>query len=407
MSSPTLRRSAVAAFAAALLLAACPGTPPAPPAGDYGDAPDGGPTGYPPAPDIAAQGSFPTLFNTANARLAGNAGIVHLDPASPLRFGREIDVEPDADVTDDDADDGGPTLVIGPLGQAGSLFFNVSPPAGDPANERSGFANVLLDLNQDGEWAAHDDNGTQVEEWVVKNFPVSVREGGFERLQAPPFDYGPTSARTLIWARLSLTPDPIDEAAFAALQGWDGSGPAAGYAEGETEDWFFPCEGNLNVDYPLTTDAFNSRLRPAAAAAGGTIAVTNNAAGPIRYVFSARAQVAVPFGLGFFYIDIDPANPQYNLTLAPVPPANVNPDPVVPLPDQQFTVQLAARGAAGDTATFNIIATLNQINPVLDPTRPPPPGADNRLGRILFHPLGPCLSVFTKTNDEPVYLEWP
>ena len=406
MLSLHLRRLALAAPVFTLFLACTPSPTPPPLAitGDYGDAPDGGPTGYPATTPTPAPGRFPSLFNTANVRLTGNAGIVHLNANSPLRFGRALDVEPDAKITDADADDGGPTLVIGPLGQTGSLSFNISAPAGNPDVKHSAFANVLLDLNQDGTWAEHNDSGTQIEEWVVKNMPVTVQEGGFERVQTAPFTYGATSARTLLWSRLTLTPTPIDPAAFAAAQGWDGSGPPAGYPEGETEDWFFPCEGSLQITYPLTTDSFGNRLRPVAGAPVARITVTNTATIPVVYVFAARAQVAVPFGLGYFYVDVNSAAPEWTLTMPGAGPGvMVNPAVVTPTPDQQFTIQMAP----ASVATFNISATLNNIAPILDPTRPPPPGSDNRLGRIMFHPLGPCLSSLTKTNDEPVFLEWP
>jgi hypothetical protein len=43
---------------------------------------------------------------------------------------------------------------------------------------------------------------------------------------------------------------------------------------------------------------------------------------------------------------------------------------------------------------------------ILDPTRPPPPGGDNRIGRLLFDASGPCLITLKKTNSDPVYFEF-
>src|SRR5688500_4750631 len=64
---------------------------PAPPVADYGDAPDGGPTGYP-AP-FAQTGSFPTLFGSGGAHavdtsratlgLTASAEVDAADPADP------------------------------------------------------------------------------------------------------------------------------------------------------------------------------------------------------------------------------------------------------------------------------------------------------------------------------------
>ncbi len=375
------------------------------PTGDYGDAPDDEPA-YPALVGTPARlGAFPSLYDSANVRAPGNTGIVHLDADPPLTLGATIDQESDARIVDNDSDDAAPTLVIGGLGNNGRFFVNVSAAPGNVDNEQVGFLNVLLDLNQDGTWAEHTDSGTQVPEWIVQNFPVSVREGGLERVLTPDFQFGPTSRRTVLWSRFTLTPQPIDAAQFAAIDGWDGSGPAAGYDEGETEDWFFPCEGSLDIAYPLTADNFASRItNPAAGAVFATITITNTATVPVVYVFAARAQVAVPFGLGYFYVDINRANPEWTLTLNPVVPPTVRPvGAITPDPDAMFTIEMPA----GAVSTFNLTAVNNNIQPVLDPTAPPPPGADNRLARVLFHPLGPCLLRLTKTNDEPVYLQWP
>ncbi len=379
--------------------------PPPPPVGDFGDAPDGEPTGYQVGPGAGADGNFPSLYNSPNVRLAGNRGIVHLNADPNLRFGLTINQEPDAQITDQDgSDDGNPTLVISNAGQNGTFSLDIMARDGNRTEQVSGFVNILMDLNQDGVWQAHDDQGITVPEWVVQNFPVSLQRGGYERITTPSFRYGPNSVRTEAWARLALTPTPIDATAFNNLGGWDGSGPVTGHADGETEDWLFACEGSLRITYPLTQDSFPNRIifPPAAAP---TITVVNTAAQRVVYVFIARAQVAVPVGASYVYVDVNRNNPEWRLTVNTAVPAgsNVNPAVANPLPDQLITLNLDA----GATATLTLTGVNVDIPVVLDPTQPPPPGNDARLTRVLLHPLGPCLRRLQKINDEPVFMRWP
>lgn len=390
---------------------------PTPPLADYGDAPDDQPSGYLVGPGAGIEGNFPSLYNTQNTRVVGNHGIVHRNANPELRFGQMITPENESRLVDNDTDDGAPTLVISNNGATGSIAVNVQAAAGDPNAMVQGFINVLLDLNQDGVWREHLDGQATIQEWIVQNFPVSLNRGALERVRLPAFTYGPSSVRTEAWARLSLTPTPINQADFAAVGGWDGSGPTAGYNDGETEDWRFPCEGGLDITYPLTADTAGSRLAAPPAAplvvlAPLAITVQNLANQPVVYVFIARAQVAVPFGLGYFYVDINPGAPEYTLSITPVlggPGAAFNPLPAaIPAPDQLITIRLDANGRAGDTVRLNLMATVNlaAIPTVLDRTPVTGP-TDARLGRILFHPLGPCLLQVRETNDEPIFIQWP
>jgi hypothetical protein len=186
---------------------------------------------------------------------------------------------------------------------------------------------------------------------------------------------------------------------------------------GETEDWLFPCEGALDITYVPTTDADGLRLTSLPGVpvinAPGALIIKNVAAQPVTYVFIARAQVAVPLGLGYFYVDINPAPMEYTLRIAPPPgplPVGVTfaPQPAaIPDPDELITILLDANGTPGDTIVLDVTATVNPavIQTVVDPTPATGPN-DARLGRILFHPLGPCLLRLSKTNDEPIFLQW-
>lgn len=416
VTASSLSKRLACLAAVCMLLPACnlmlPPAPTPPPLADYGDAPDDQPSGYLVGPGMGIEGNFPSLYNTPNTRVVGNRGIVHRNANPDLRFGRMMTQENESPQVDNDTDDGAPTLVIANNGATGSIAVNVRAAAGDPNERVQGFINVLLDLNQDGVWREHLDGQALVQEWVVQNFPVSLNRGALERMQLPAFNYGPSSVRTEAWARLSLTPTPIDRADFAAVGGWDGSGPTAGYNGGETEDWRFPCEGALDITYPMTTDAAGGRLAaPAVIMAPGAITVKNLANQPVVYVFIARAQVAVPFGLGYFYVDINPGAPEYMLSITPVlggAGAAFAPLPAaIPAPDQLITIRLDANGNAGDTVRLNLAAAVNPavIPTVVDPTPATGP-TDARLGRILFHPLGPCLLQVRETNDEPIFLQW-
>jgi hypothetical protein len=377
--------------------------------GDYGDAPDGQPTGYRTGPGAAADGKFPSLFRTANTRRPNGNGIVHTNANPNIRFGQLIDQEIDARITNNDAsDDGQPTLFIQGGGSSGTLFANLQAAPGTGTQPFTAFVNVLLDLNQDGVWRDYNDSGVTVQEWVVINRQVNLNPGELRRVNLGTFSYGPSSARVEVWSRLTVTPVPIDAATFQGLGGWDGTGPATGYDDGETEDWFFPCEGRLQVTYVPTGDTFPRRLTPppggAMINAPGAIVITNLAAQQVTYIFAARAKVAVPFGLSYFYVPAATgAAAPFTAALNPVPPLL----PPVSLPSTTSLVTITLAPAA--VITLNLVATVNPANipTVPDPTDPnQQPARDNRLGLIEFHPLGPCLLEFRKTNDEPIFLQW-
>jgi hypothetical protein len=85
-------------------------------------------------------------------------------------------------------------------------------------------ANILLDLNADGDW---DEAG----EHVVVNQPISIASG--EGTVASNLFSTVGAARGTTWMRLTLTRQPV-------IQGWNGTMASAGYPSqfdcGETED---------------------------------------------------------------------------------------------------------------------------------------------------------------------------
>jgi len=183
-----------------------------PPIADYGDAPDGGATGYPAG--FAQEGEFPSLF------ASGGAHILDISEAS---LGPGITEESDANVINADLDDGIVSLF--------TTLTAIPPPTTMTVNvigteDGNYFFNSLIDLNMDGKWGGATGAGGE-SEWVVRNQPVSVTAGVLKPVTSPPFAFTdglfvPTHA----WMRIALTKEQVP-------QGWDGSGQ---FSKGEIED---------------------------------------------------------------------------------------------------------------------------------------------------------------------------
>ena len=150
------------------------------------------------------------------------------------------DFEPDAKVPDLDIpfDDGLLTPTITTGNPAQTVTFEVTELTGSPTL----IANILIDLNIDGDWA---DAG----EHVVANQPIAI-VGGEGMVVSNPFSTvgaipGPT------WMRITLTRSPINP-------GWDGT--MTGYAQmipfecGETEDWEIYIEEEVQEPDLIVTD---------------------------------------------------------------------------------------------------------------------------------------------------------
>ena len=259
-------------------------TPVPPPAlGDYGDAPDGDQnmdTGY-----YEPTGG-PWLMTYENAGIAGSFPTMGEDPVpgpfmidvdefwiGPLMAGpnaRDIpSIEDDADDPQDpdmvsnlqistgradcDKENGShdpagnncmpvPAWSI-PMNARLSIFFGY-PPLGvwftavnaseDMTYEGPVYWNLLIDLNQNGEW----DGG---EEWVVKDKVVYLTPGEHETLISPAFKV-PSSGRPFgrisfpFWVRSMVSSESVKDKVGSG--NWDGRGVEEGFAIGEVEDYF-------------------------------------------------------------------------------------------------------------------------------------------------------------------------
>jgi hypothetical protein len=189
------------------------------PAGpDYGDAPDGAPTGYPDG--FADTGSFPSLNSSG--------GAVALDTTQAL-LGSTVTTEADSIQSGDD-DDGivNFALPLTSIPPTAVMTVEVSGPDGSAGGTY--WINVLVDLNLDGQWNGV--VGTGLNEWAVINYPVSIAAGATTRVDLPAFNFAVPPGNGLpdgAWMRIALTDSPIAPAAAT----WDGSGK---FAAGEIED---------------------------------------------------------------------------------------------------------------------------------------------------------------------------
>lgn len=188
---------------------------------DFGDAPDGTPTGYPTG--FAQTGRFPTLLASQGARTEFT--LVALGPT--------VDRESDANVVTSpmgpgDGDDGltdMQLLLRGPGGTS-TLTVEVDPRSGI-SQGATYHLNVLIDLDRDGAWGGTASGGEP--EWAVKNHEIVLDDPTATRqVTTPPFQYsdGPR-APSPAWMRVALTSAPV------VATDWDGTGS---WRAGEVED---------------------------------------------------------------------------------------------------------------------------------------------------------------------------
>jgi hypothetical protein len=191
---------------------------------DYGDAPDN------------MTFTYPSLYTTTNSRIPGRRGPFHLDVSQEWfgPFPRTTTTEADALVVDLDLDDGNPFMFVVLTSLPAPAVFQIDVSIDPNADNSTRYLNVLVDHDNDNQWATSYVLGTW-DEWIMQNVPINVPAGETRRIQTPVFAFSPDVLLFPVWVRVSLTTEPIDGAMFGAL-GWDGSGPGTGFTRGETED---------------------------------------------------------------------------------------------------------------------------------------------------------------------------
>lgn len=193
---------------------------------DFGDAPDGGPTNYP--PPFTQTGNFPTLDASGGARTE-NVDEARLGPSASAEDdandANDPDGQPNLNPANTDSDDGlvDFVVVLTSIPPPAQMVVRVSGPPGSSGGQY--FINVLIDMNMNGEWDGV--IGPNLNEWAVQNFPVTVSAGVNQDVRLPGFLYGngnrlPDGA----WMRISLTREQITGP-------WNGTGT---FSAGEIED---------------------------------------------------------------------------------------------------------------------------------------------------------------------------
>ncbi len=119
---------------------------------------------------------------------------------------------------------------------------------------RDVYLNILVDMNQDGDWndsfRCPGANGGCAYEWAVKNAVITLAPG-CNSLTSPSFMMGPNAGNS--WMRITLTATPVGDD-FP----WNGSAGATGqgfFRGGETEDYPVVISGSCNIGYTDFGDA--------------------------------------------------------------------------------------------------------------------------------------------------------
>jgi hypothetical protein len=228
-----------------------------PPENELGDAPDStnnsglAMTAYPAAGTVA---NYPTVYFTGSPPF----GPIHLQPQAVAYLGQNVTLENEADIGPDQdginninpatntpdqdlADDGVLNMPISLPKCSSQTIFNYQINVVNPNIDL--YVNVWFDWNRDGDW---DDTlscggGMNAPEWAVQNqsFPAGFLPVGLNTVTSLPFvPWHSTLTKQKIWMRITLSEQPW------VSTGSGGSGPAAGYYFGETEDYFFAPDPN-------------------------------------------------------------------------------------------------------------------------------------------------------------------
>lgn len=242
------------------------------PAGDYGDAPDGQDDYW------GSPGFYPTLYNTANSHFGRPGG--HTLNVGEEMLGMHVSAETDAN---DAADpDGVPNLVDADSderifvildGTQAKLSFTVTVSANAPDVTR--YVNALIDFDRDGNWSA----GACGTEWVAVNQEVDVALGSSETISTPWFSWGnEDELPSPVWIRLLLDREGVDEALFANVGGWDGSGQ---FQYGEIEDYLvFLTDQPSPAPTPTATPYPSRTSTPTPPPSGGGVQSPGHAKDP-------------------------------------------------------------------------------------------------------------------------------
>ncbi len=250
-------------------------------ASDLGDAPDS--TNHSSTLmrtyDHLATAHFPTVYE-------GNAikGPIHFQPKEVAYLGSVVTYEDEADQgydedginniipsqlnvnADRDGGDDGVIMTLDPfLGNTLGMnhcqlaAFDYKVNVIDPNVDM--YVNVWFDWNRDGDWedsgltdinlnCTSCNTGGIVKEWAVQNQLLYGLKKGLNTITTPGFlAWHPATGDQKVWMRITLSDQPWKGGSGAA-----GSGPAAGYEYGETEDYYFTPKTTCTACEDLNRD---------------------------------------------------------------------------------------------------------------------------------------------------------
>ncbi len=194
-------------------------------------------------------GQFPTVFGTGSPPY----GPIHHN--DPLRFylGEGISGEEEADMGYDEdginnigqsgadkdrMDDGLQLPDTFPDCQYTNMDYTVSV-RDSSAYGTKAYLNVWLDFNRNGEWGdSMNCGGGPFSEWAVQNHVITLGSH-YATFTTPYFLVYNADYNKDMWVRISLSESPASNA--------DGSGPAGGWADGETEDYLWTAPPDFEV----------------------------------------------------------------------------------------------------------------------------------------------------------------
>lgn len=278
---------------------------------DFGDAPDGGQTGY--QGPFAQTGSFPSLLGSDGARVQSTADVT---------LGPTATTEANALVTNVDSDDGVTGLVI--------LTVSIPPPARlsatvNPQPGGSGgtfYINVLIDLNLDGQWGGS--TPSDQPEWVVRNYPVDIAAGSTAPITVDLPEFAFANGNALpngAWMRIALTKESINSS------DWTGTGQ---FSSGEIEDHMITLP-LINGKTPAIPILMGCAPNPVLFPPGGQLAffnctVASGTPGFATINFACNGGIniiAFPGPMPFPVGPAGPVNVGFLATKAPNPPPKV------------------------------------------------------------------------------------
>ncbi|MFQ5341266.1 MAG: GEVED domain-containing protein [Anaerolineae bacterium] len=235
---------------------------------DLGDAPDSTNhflntpmTAYPSVP-----AEFPTVFDAASGAPPGplhhNAYAVHL--GDRVSFERDADQPPDQDGVpnlrprhdqanldrhDDAFPDGLPPIDSCQSWENLPVAITVNDPA-ILQTDAVLYLNMWVDGNHDGAWTGTNLCGNS-SEWVLENHAISwgSLSAGANIVNVttlPVYRAESTNGQLPAWLRITLSDSPVPIPEAPAIP--DGSGPADGWALGETEDYYLPGDPAISID---------------------------------------------------------------------------------------------------------------------------------------------------------------